>query len=263
MTRIHETLSGQRIEYDPDPKVAKFLARVEALEQDPKATEDDLIRLIYGQENPIMNKDLLPGRGAVTREVLDNPVYHVLTDLLFRKRLAETGTPVEKVAARYTVTVAEAAAELGVSEEAVRRLVRERKLASWKRDGLTYLDPKALSTLQRGAQRGPVASGTGVLHCVAGKADKAFLFVKAPGRDDEPIGTKGAEDVTIRKWRTIAVYTGGHGKSRLFELEHDPGANDVAPVAFHDWRVEGPFKVVRKVNNAAEARKAWEAFRAV
>lgn len=256
----HLTVSGHTIEYEANAPTARFLARVQALLDDPRSTEDEMIALVYGPDNPILDKTIFPGRGAVTREVLEHPVYRVLTDLLARKRLQETGTPVEKVAARYTMTVADAARELGITPDAVRRLIRAHRLPSWKRDGEYYLDPAAVRRESKGAERGPLARGAGVLRCVAGNTGKAYLLVKVAGHD-EPIGAHAPlEEATLRKWRRIAVSTGGYGKLRFFELEHDPGASP-EPLAFHDWSVTGPFRIVRKVNNPREARHAWEAFR--
>jgi excisionase family DNA binding protein len=260
--KIYETIAGIPIKYDPSPEVERFLAEVERLVSNPKLKERDVIAYAYGPENPLLVHDPAVGRNIVTQQVQDNPSYQVLGELLYRKRIEQSGKTPEEIAAHYTLTVAEAAEQLGVTPDAIRRQIRSHKIAAWKKGDEYFLSPRTLATLQIGSERGR-ASASAELHCVAGKGNKAYLFVKAPGHD-EPIGTKGNEDVTIRKWRRIGVHTAGDGKSRFIEIENDPQARESPEsFAFRDWRIEGPFKVVRKVNNAAEARKAWEAFRAV
>jgi excisionase family DNA binding protein len=258
--KTHVAVNGIEIQYDPDPNTERFLAEVAKRVENPKLKENDIIAFAYGPENPILFQEPNGGRSLVTRNVLDSPAYHVLGDLLFRKRIAQFGKTPEDFAESHTLTVNEAADRLGLTPDAVRKKIREHKLSAWKKGDEYFLDPKLLELVQKGAERGPANPSLG-LHCAAGKADKAFLFVKAPGR--EPIGAKGNELVTIRKWRKVGVYTGGDGRSRFIELENDPQAREKPEhIGFREWSVDGPFRVVRKVNNAAEARKAWEAFRA-
>lgn len=263
MARIHTTISGQEIRYhDPDAKLERFLKRVFALAEDEDATDDDLVVLIYGRENPILDHTLFPERGAVTREVLDNPVYGVLTDLLARKTLARTKTTPERLAARYTVTVAEAAEQKGVSEDAIRKAIRERRLSAWKKDGVYYLEPKSLEAVSLGG-RGPApkvqlqgraqgrSATSGSLSIRAGHEGDVSFKVKAPG------ASESKPPARLDKWSRVGVLTGGHGKLRFFELEPGGEPNELE---FHGFHARGPFRVVRKVNNAKAAREAWEAF---
>jgi excisionase family DNA binding protein len=132
------------------------LERLETLLTDPKVTEQQLIGLAYPPENPILDATFHPARGMVTRAVLDDPAYEVMVDLLFRRRMMEDGISAEKLASRYSMTVAEAAAELGIHESAVRQAISAKRLASWiKEGGRHYVDPRALKTLEVGT-RGPV-----------------------------------------------------------------------------------------------------------
>lgn len=154
--RHHTTVSGRCIEYSPTPKASSFLERLEKLAADPKVAEQQLIGLAYSQENPILDASFHPGRGMVTRAVLDDPAYEVMVDLLFRRRMAEDGVSAETLAARYSMTVAEAAEELGIHESAVRQAIAAKRLASWIKDGNRhYLDPRAVRTLEVGT-RAPV-----------------------------------------------------------------------------------------------------------
>lgn len=151
---IYETITGHRIEYTPKPKVAAFLRRLEAMVADESATESDCIALAYSTENPILDHSMFPGRGAVTRDVLADPAYRVMTDLLFRKRIAERQIDVATTEARYTMTVAEAAEELGVHVSAIRQAIASQRLASWHREGRHYLDPRAVRAMRLTAAAG-------------------------------------------------------------------------------------------------------------
>ena len=61
-------------------------------------TEQDMIDVIYGPDNRIMDKTLIPGRGSVTRAVLGNP-YKMFTDLLTRKRARTRAAKAPRAAA--------------------------------------------------------------------------------------------------------------------------------------------------------------------
>ncbi|HWA29144.1 MAG TPA: hypothetical protein VG734_26070 [Lacunisphaera sp.] len=254
MARIYETLTGHRIEYDADPKIDKFIKRLVTLVEDRGASEGDVIALLYGRENPILDQSVFSNRGAVTRAVLENPVYRVMTDLLERKRL--TPKQIEKTAARYTLTVKDAAERAGTHESAIRQAIAAGRLPSWKRAGVHYLDPVTVDALHPGT-RGPVAP----LEYRAGydERSKAFLRIKAPTGELPVDKSNPEEDDAITRWKRVAVLTAGGGKARLFVLEPAAEKNEIK---FHDYSVRGRFKVVQKVNDAARARVAWKDFSA-
>jgi hypothetical protein len=262
MPRIHEALSGHRIEYpDPDPKLDKFLKRAQALVEDKRATENDLVALLYGRENPILDPTLFPERGAVTADVLKNPVYHVLSDLLARKRANLEGQTAEQLGKRYTLTVAQAAGELGVTEDAINRGIRERRVPSWVKSGQRFLDPRTFPALKLG-QRGPIPASTGPLDFNAGYDSEAgvYLRIKTPEGERPADKSHPADDDEIHRWRRVGVLTGGHGKIRFVVLEP---ATQEAEIKFHSFYVRGKFRVAGKLNNVKEARKAWESFDAL
>jgi excisionase family DNA binding protein len=264
MKQTYTALNGVEIQHEPDAKTERFLAEVAKRVADPKLKENDIIGFAYGPDNPMLAQDP-SGRGLVTKETFANPSNLVLADLLYRKRVAQSGKTVEQLAARHTLSVSEAAKLLGVTPDSVRKQIRDFKLSGWKKGDEYFLDRKAIAELPRGAARGPLPrTGTGILRCVAGSARGLFLLVKAPGYDeDTPIGSEGSVDVRIRQWRRIAVLTGGQGKLRMFVLEYDTEPRSFPEeMPFHEWLVEGPFKIVEKFNNAAAARVAWDKFRA-
>lgn len=140
--------SGHTVDYEGTPRVVAFLRRIEATINDQNITHQQVIGLAYSNENPFLDHTMFPGRGAVTRAVLENPAYDVLTDLVFRKQLAEDGTPIEKIAAKYSMMVREAAAQLGITEGAVRQAIAAKRIGSWLKNGQHYLNPKALTSLE-------------------------------------------------------------------------------------------------------------------
>lgn len=85
-TVIHELISGGVIEYESTPELDAFLPRVLKLLKDPTKSEDDMIEIVYGPTNPILDKTLIPGRGSVTKAIHGSPIYRMFTDLLERKR---------------------------------------------------------------------------------------------------------------------------------------------------------------------------------
>lgn len=259
MARIHDTVSGHRIEFpDPDPKLARFLRKVQETLDDKKTTEDDLTALIYGSENPILDHGLVPGRATVTRDVFDNPVYHVLSDLLWRKGIQQRGIDVEKVAKRYTLTVKEAGELCGISPGAVRQAIHARRVASWVKDGEYFLDPNGLTPLQRSAKRGPMPAIAEPLTVRAG-GGKEQLHIHHPG-GLLPEKARDTIETTIPRWRRVAVLTAGDSKLRMYVIEPSEEPNEINFYAYH---VKGNFKIVEKFNSPKAAREAWEAFQAL
>lgn len=151
----YTTLAGEVLEY-PHPKAetARFLARVHDATNNPAVSESSLLTLIYSKENPILDQTIFPARGAVTAAVFRNPVYHVMLDLLDHKRV-QTGTlNLEREHDRYTMTVPEAAAELGITESSVRVAIKSKRLAAIKPAGSYRLDPTSVAEYEV-SSRGP------------------------------------------------------------------------------------------------------------
>jgi excisionase family DNA binding protein len=264
MPRIHVSLAGHEIKYDdPDPKLGRFLQKAFDLASDPKVKSDTLIALIYGSENPILDHTVFPERGAVTREVLENPVYHVLSDLLARKQAAAAGVTPDKMSKHYTLTVPEAAEQLGVSEDTINRGIRARRVPSWVKGGQRYLDPRTLAAVAIGlGARGKAPEGFMRLKVRVGASETGSLRVKHAGGE---LPTKAqaipyAIETTLPRSQHVAVLTAGaDGTLRMFVLEP---AEAKKRHGFDDFWFEGNFEIAKKINGAAAARKAWESFKA-
>lgn len=261
MPPIHVSLAGHEIKYeDLKPDVAKFVKRAQALADDPKSTEDDLVVLVYGSDNPILDRTLFPERGMVTEAVLKNPVYHLLQDLLARKRAAIKGQTAEQLGRSFTLTVAQAAEQTGVSEDAINKGIRARRIPSWVKDGQRYLDPRTFAALGLG-ERGTLPEGFMRLKVRVGASQTGQLRVKHSGGElpskAQPIPY--AIETSLPRSRRVAVLMAGHDKLRMFVLE--PGETEHRH-GFDDYWFEGNFTIVEKINSSAAARKAWEGFKA-
>jgi hypothetical protein len=250
-TRSYTTASGHRIEYEPTPRVAAFLRRLEAMVDDPKVSSQEMTGLAYSSENPILDHTMFPGRGAVTRAVLDDPAYDVLADLVFRKQLAEDGTPLEKIAAKYSMTVAEAAADLGMSAGAVRQAIAAKRIGSWLKGGQHFLNPKALASLEVGTRaptKRATAAAVAALEVRMGSATGASLSVKAKDAIDV--------DGRISSWKRVVVRTTGEGgKRRAWVLV--PGTEE-NQIAHDEFFVRGRFTIAASSNNPRTADELWK-----
>jgi hypothetical protein len=258
----YETISGHSIEYEADAATLRYLKRVQTLAADPKATEGELIALIFAEDNPVLDRAVVPGRGYVTAAVLENKVYQVMSDLLHRKRLVESGTTPEQEAAQYTVTVAEAAKQLGVHENAIRQAIEKRRVLSWIKGGKHYLAPVSVEHLGTKAKRGPLPKDAKPLEYRAGydPESKTSFRLKSAGITPEYSEHGSSEGGDLPRWRRVGVLSGGGGRLRFFVLE--PG-QEQTELVFGPFYVRGQFRIAEKVNNAADARKAFDAFEPV
>lgn len=259
----HTTLAGEELTYPrPGPELEAFLARVRAAAEDPKVSEDGLIELIYGSENPLLDHTIFEGRGAVTLEVFENPVYHVMLDLLDQKRVQAGSLDLDRAAQRYTLTVSEAAEQLGISTSAVRQAIASKRLAAWKPGGEYLLDPHSVATYRDHVKRrGPRPAPA--LRIRMGNKPGASFRVKAPGleRGEETKLEGGGKliEARVERFTRAAIAFSGKSVNRMFVLEPAAEANSFE---FEGFEVSGRYRVVEKVNDPEEASKRFRSFRA-
>ncbi len=263
-TRTHTTVTGHHIEYTATPRVSAFLARLEKLVADPNVTEQNMIGLAYSHENPLLDCSIHPTRGMVTKAVLDDPAYAVMSDLLFRKRIAQDNVSIEKVAARFSMTIPEAAAELGIHESAVRQAIAAKRLASWIKESRHYVDPRSLKTLEVGT-RGPTkkaraaseeAAPESPLEICMGSETGASLNVKAPNPIEIVSQSGRTHQGSVSRWRRVVVRTTEAGGSkRAFVIVPGAEENEIKHGTFH---VRGRFDIVEKSNNPKKADELWK-----
>ena len=270
---VYTTLSGRAVEYpDPPAEVAAHLDRIRAAVENPKATVDDVLALVYGAGNPILDHDYFPGRAMVTAAVVANPVYAVMSDMIGRKEVALGLLDIEKAHAAYTVDVPAAAARIGVTQQAVRSAIDTGRLAALYRNGQWWVRPEAVASFRVSkAGRPKTAKPTpptptavppeppiGVLGRV-GKVGGYGLSVRVAGNGpvvqiSQPDGTH-----TIRLpdgWTAATVKATTPKGVKVFVVEPDTAT---AAIEHHGLHLRGPFKVTRKVSGTDEAAKVWKA----
>ena len=64
------------------PDAEAFLRRAVAATHDPSVSEAELVSLIFGLENPVLDRSMLPGRAVVTNALRTSALYVVFMDLL-------------------------------------------------------------------------------------------------------------------------------------------------------------------------------------
>ena len=261
----HTTIAGETLEYPrPGPELAAFLARVRAAAEDPRVSEQALVELLYGSENPILDHTIFRGRGAVTRETFANPVYHVMLDLLDAKRVQVGTLEPERAAQRYTMTVTEAAAELGVSTSAVRQAIAAKTLAAWKKSSGYLLDPHSVATYRDHVKRrGPRPEPA--LRLKIGNRPGASFRVKAPGLEE--VGSTKLEDggqvveAIVPRFTRAAVAFSGKRSNTFLLLEPQPDGEERVRDFHGCYEVRGRFRIVEKITDPEEASKRFRAFR--
>ena len=154
---IHIMLSGEALSYEQTPASSRFIEHVRAMVERAQASEEAVVALVYGADNPLLQHGVLLGRGLVTRAVIADPTWHVLLDLVDQARArAAAARAREAPTARATVSVADAAAQLRVSTSAVRQAIARGTLEAVKQGGTYWLTPEAVGAY-RVSRTGPKA----------------------------------------------------------------------------------------------------------
>jgi excisionase family DNA binding protein len=262
---IHKLLSGETIEFTPPTSmVAAFVDRVLAMATDPTTTVVQLETLVYGSENPLLSTLIILGRAVVTRSTYEDPTFHVMLDLIGRKRAALGQLDLEAARARYTMTVREAARLLAVTDGAVRQAIHAGRLPSWKDGGTYYLDPVSVSAY-RVVRRGPQPV-VPPLDVVCGSKAGTSFSVKTP----HPLTNVTSERSIVRglagQWKRIAVLASKGENARMFILDAlmfaHGSSDDTNEVVLDNFFVRGKFVIVKTENNAKRARAAFKSFKA-
>lgn len=250
------TISGETIEYSPNTLVlAAFMDRVRTASEDPKVLVVQLEAMVYGFENPLLDKDIIPGRAVVTKATYEHPCFHVMLDMIGRKRAATGHLDLAAARARHTMTVQQAAKHLDITEGAVRQAIHSGRLSSWREAGVYYLDPVVV-TAYRVSRRGPPPTAT-PLEVRCGAEEGVVFKVKTP---IELSGRKKSKNVVTglaEGWKRIAVLASKGDSARLFVLEVSKNSN---LISLHNFFVRGKFDIIVTENNAAKAREAFKKF---
>lgn len=256
----HTLISGDIVAYDAAPELVTFLDRATAAARDPAVSVADMVELLYGEANPLLVRGVIPGRGYVTPEILANPAYRVVLDLLDRKRVALGSLDLQAVAVTHTISVTETARRLGVSSSAIRQAIASGRLAAVKIGGQHWLREEAIASFQV-ARRGPqpAEERPPVLRVRMGTAGDAALQVRTDGeltiRSQSARGLRTGE-VTGWTWVVVKTARKDLGSLRVFELV--PGTVEDS-IEVGDLAVSGRFEILRKINESKAASAAWKA----
>jgi excisionase family DNA binding protein len=265
MKMQYTLLSGETVEFStPSGALGSFLKRVLAAAKDPAVTERELADLVHGPENPLLDAELVAGKTIATAEVYRDPMFHAMLDCIARKRIPP-GAGLASARTRYTMTVPEAAKQLGISESAVRQAIYSTRLRARKDGGTYYVDPNSVAgyrVSRRGPRRREAAVKLppgGVLEARTGQSPEASFRIKHPrddaGGDDraggEWVGELGAG------WHRIGVLGSARERSRFWEIEPADGES---VLHFEGFYLRGGFRIVETVGTSAKARAAYRAF---
>jgi len=146
---IYTTLEGNTISLDDfEPTIIRFIKSVKTASENPKVTVDNMLSLVYGSKNPILDHDMIPGRAMVTRQVLANPAYEILTDLIGIKEVRFGLLNIEEAHAAHTVDVPTAARQIGVTKQAIRAAIDRGDLYAIRRGGQYWLRPESVASFR-------------------------------------------------------------------------------------------------------------------
>lgn len=266
----YTTLLGLRVELDVTTALEKFYDRILAAE-DGTAAE----ALAYGTDPSVAhpltplsrNQDGLPNWSAMT---LRDPRWTYLQDAVARCRAAHGELDVGAVMSAATWTVAEAARSLGVSEQAVRKLVSDGDLPAVMIDGRHLLDRRVVEAHATTGTRASSTDRVPALYARIGATGAAEVIVRvvdAAGREmtgDLLSSVVGVDELVFVGWARAAVRYGkggaGGDKCRAAILEPRHGR------AARTWGLDGLAVVTRaevtaSANNRAEAHALFDAFK--
>lgn len=264
MSERYTTTTGEVIEYPtPSTETAAFLQRAIEAANDPRVSEAELTELVYGKVNPILDQSIFPGRGAVTKAVLENPLYAVLTDLLQMKAILAGSFVPERDTTRFTLSVTEAAERIGVTPDGVRKAIRANRLSAWKRGGTYYVDPRDADTYREHVlPRGRARSGDvpeAALRVRMGNEPGRSLRVRALELVETGRPRKRVVDGEVQTFERVGIATSGDASNHFVVIGPSSTPNRIEWGPFF---VEGAFRVIERVVDPKSAADAWKAFEA-
>ncbi|WP_438032153.1 helix-turn-helix domain-containing protein [Sorangium sp. So ce204] len=265
MKTQYTLLSGETVEFPtPAGELGAFLSRVLAAARDPSVSDAELLDLVLGPENPLLDRTAVAGRSVATADVYRDPAFHVMLDCVARKRLPPDSAVVTP-RTRFTMTVPDAAHQLGISESAVRQAIYAGRLRASKEGGTYYLDPQSVAGY-RVSKRGPrrqdqMAKGPpgATLDARIGSGPDASFRVKH-SRDDFELSEKRGPEWTgmiPAGWRRIAVLGTSKDRSRYWEIEPAEGES---VLHFEGFYLRGGFRIVETVSTSPRAVAAFKDF---
>lgn len=259
MRRTYTTLEGEQLELQSrSSEIDAFVERAIAAGDDPAVSSTQLSALVFGLENPLLDKTAIPGRAAVTRAVFEDPLYRLFTDLVTRKHVAEATA---EAADPGVLSLAQAAKELGVTPAALRKAIYDGRLEATKVGAAHVTSREALERFAaerapRGPKKGPalvITGGNAPGYSLRWKAPEAATVRKEKG----PHKVVVAE---VDEFEEVAVILTDKSDVPVRTLVLVPAARK-ATITHGPFSVVGKFKT-REVTSGTEAQRVWRAFEA-
>jgi hypothetical protein len=255
------TLSGRELALpDPTAELGAYWERLQRAATDEAVSHEALLALVHHQDNPLMDRYLMPGSGSLTRAALESPFYRAMTDLLARKQVQLGSLDLATVGAPYTVTLDEAAEALGLGSTAVRQAIDSFRLAGWKKGAAWFVHPASLAAYKAG-NYGPTTKARGGERLelrMGADGHGETLKLKYPAAEVERESGHIHAGNIAPGWRRVGVLTTSGPTTRFFALE--PG-DEMGIVELGGFYVKGRFKRTTTENSAAKARAAWKDFK--
>lgn len=269
----YTTLLGQRVELDVTANLERFYNRILAADSGAAAEA-----LAYGAD-PAVAHPLTPiarnpeGVASWSAETLRDPRWAYLQDAVARCRAAHGELDVGAVMAAATWTVAEAARSLGVSEQAVRRLVADGDLPAVVIDGRNLIDRRVVEAYATTGTRTGSTDRVPALYARVGASGPAEVLVRvidADGRElagDLLSSVDGVDELVFTGWARAAVRFGRGGKvgggadkcrAAIIEPRHGRAARTFG---LDGLAVVTRAEVIESANNRAEAHALFDAFK--
>ncbi len=266
----YQLLSGEKIQYpEPNGQVAKFLERVRGASENHAVSIYQMIDLVYGLDNPILDKNLIPGRAMVTQVVFENPLYRVMSDYVGRKRIQLGLVDIEAVKACHTVSVQEAAEKLGITPVAVRQAIKSRRLDGMLINGQWWLRQEGINAY-RVSNRGPkrkelqreLSSSSGeddsAVLVRVGAAGGLSLSVRVNGGEVLKEGSGGWGKLSSG-WESALVRLATKAGIRVIEIKPALG-QEIETIEHGKMFVRGQFEIVKRHNSTEKANELWKSF---
>ena len=206
------TLFGHDLELAPSPELAAFHTRLAAA---GPAAED----LLYGDENPLASSArlTLADRPVWTADTLRSPEWAYLADAVARARVSTGTLDAAAVESRATWTAEDAAASLGVSEQAVRSAVSSGSLPGVMVRGQLRLDPSAVEAHVTTRATGRTTR-VPALYARTGHQGDAYLAVHG-GRPTLVSSRDGLDTQVWPEWTEVIVTWSDGREDRAARLQ--------------------------------------------
>jgi excisionase family DNA binding protein len=269
----YTTLLGQRVDLDVTASLEKFYSRILAAENGAAAEA-----LAYGAD-PSISHPLTPiGRNAEgvaswSAETLRDPRWAYLQDAVARCRAAHGELDVGAVMSAATWTVAEAARSLGVSEQAVRKLVADGDLPAVVIDGRNLIDRRVVEAYATTGTRAGSTERVPALYARIGASGPAEVLVCVVGPDGREMtgellsSVDGVDELVFVGWARAAVRYGKGGpvgggadkcRGAVIEPRHGRAARTFG---LDGLAVVTRAEVIESANNRAAAHALFDAFK--